>query len=65
MSWFDNDHEHTQAYNQFQSAPKHEAHLSHELIAGAASFAVRLCFIFVSRDIQTRTTRLPRHITTT
>ena len=28
--------------SQYQSAPKHEAHLSHELIAGAAAYEVRL-----------------------
>jgi len=38
MGWFDDDHEHAQAHNQYQSAPNHEAHLSHELIAGAAAF---------------------------
>jgi len=30
--------------SQYQSAPKHEAHVSHELIAGAAAYEVRLRF---------------------
>ena len=28
--------------SQYQSAPKHESHVSHELIAGAAAYEVRL-----------------------
>ncbi|KAI9508866.1 hypothetical protein F5148DRAFT_963608, partial [Russula earlei] len=38
MGWFDDDHEYAQAHDQVASAP-HKAELSHELIAGAASFA--------------------------
>ncbi|KAH9989725.1 hypothetical protein BJV74DRAFT_796142 [Russula compacta] len=38
MGWFDDKHEHAEAYNNYQNAPKHEAHLSHELIAGAAAY---------------------------
>ncbi|KAI9932634.1 hypothetical protein ASPWEDRAFT_33535 [Aspergillus wentii DTO 134E9] len=38
MGWFSDDSEQAQAYNQYQSAEPHEASLSHELIAGAASF---------------------------
>ncbi|KAH9969735.1 hypothetical protein BC827DRAFT_1262935 [Russula dissimulans] len=38
MGWFDGDHEYSQAYDQYQSGPKHEGSVSHELIAGAASY---------------------------
>ncbi|EAW12087.1 DUF3759 domain-containing protein [Aspergillus clavatus NRRL 1] len=41
MGWFDNDSDQAQAYDQFQSyngSEEHKAKLSHELIAGAASF---------------------------
>ncbi len=34
---------------QYQSTPKHKAHLSHELIAGAAAYEVRSCFLSFSR----------------
>jgi len=30
--------------SQYQEAPKHEAHVSHELIAGAAAYEVRFHF---------------------
>ncbi|KAH9986642.1 hypothetical protein BJV77DRAFT_1028454 [Russula vinacea] len=40
MSWYGDDHQCSQAYNQYQDCPKHESHLSHELIAGAASYEV-------------------------
>jgi len=30
--------------SQYQEGPKHEAHVSHELIAGAAAYEVRLRF---------------------
>lgn len=38
MGWYPDDHEHTEAYNKYHATPKHEAHLSHELIAGAAAY---------------------------
>ncbi|KAI0279186.1 hypothetical protein BGY98DRAFT_933345 [Russula aff. rugulosa BPL654] len=38
MSWYGDNHDRTQDYNTYQSAPKHEAHVSHELIAGAAAY---------------------------
>jgi len=38
MGWFGDDHANAAAYNDYQSAPKHEAHLSHELISGAAAY---------------------------
>ncbi|KAL9712364.1 hypothetical protein Ac2012v2_003601 [Leucoagaricus gongylophorus] len=37
MSWFSDDSEQAQAYDEVQNAP-HEAKLSHELIAAAASY---------------------------
>ncbi|TFY70169.1 hypothetical protein EVG20_g2837 [Dentipellis fragilis] len=37
MGWFDNDSDESAAYNQVNDAP-HKAELSHELIAGAASY---------------------------
>ena len=45
---------------QVQTAP-HKAELSHELIAGAASYEVVPCHALVSRDIHTRA-RPPRHM---
>ncbi|KAH9969736.1 hypothetical protein BC827DRAFT_1380679 [Russula dissimulans] len=39
MPWHD-DHKHT--HEQYSSKHKHEAHLSHELIAGAAAYEVDL-----------------------
>ncbi|KAI9508864.1 CipC1 protein [Russula earlei] len=38
MSWFGDEHDHSRAYNEYHSNPKHEAHVSHELIAGAAAY---------------------------
>ncbi|KAI0304311.1 hypothetical protein B0F90DRAFT_1666834 [Multifurca ochricompacta] len=38
MGWFGEDHDVTQAYNEYQTNPKHESSLTHELIAGAAAF---------------------------
>ncbi|KAN0123533.1 Protein of unknown function (DUF3759) domain containing protein [Russula decolorans] len=38
MGWYGDDHANAQAYNDYQAAPKHEAHLSHELISGAAAY---------------------------
>jgi len=32
------DHENARAYRHYHEKPKHEAHLSHELMAGAASY---------------------------
>ena len=46
---------------QYQRAPKHEAHLSHELLAGAAAYEVRPYFPLVFSEIQIRT-RLPSHM---
>ncbi|KAF5369930.1 hypothetical protein D9758_001018 [Tetrapyrgos nigripes] len=37
MGWFSDDSDQAQAYNQVVDAP-HKAELSHELIAGAASY---------------------------
>ncbi|KAF8476623.1 hypothetical protein DFH94DRAFT_100430 [Russula ochroleuca] len=37
-NWYGDDHEHARAHRQYQEGPKHEAHLSHELIAGAAAY---------------------------
>ncbi|KAF8607004.1 CipC1 protein [Ceratobasidium sp. AG-I] len=37
MGWFDSDSDQVDAYNQVVNAP-HKAALSHELIAGAASY---------------------------
>ncbi|KAI0276468.1 hypothetical protein BGY98DRAFT_919361 [Russula aff. rugulosa BPL654] len=39
MVWFGDDHKHTRAHNQYQGAPKNKAHLSHELLSGAAAYA--------------------------
>ncbi|KAF8549091.1 hypothetical protein OG21DRAFT_1488838 [Imleria badia] len=36
MGWFSDDHQ--DAYDAYDSAPPHQASLSHELIAGAAAF---------------------------
>ncbi|KAI9508865.1 putative phosphoglycerate mutase family protein [Russula earlei] len=38
MGWFDNDHQYSQDYDNYQSGPKHESSVTHELIAGAASY---------------------------
>jgi len=38
MGWFDNDSDQAQAYNQLQDPSTHKAHLSHELIGGAAAY---------------------------
>ncbi|KAF8500862.1 CipC1 protein [Russula emetica] len=38
MSWYGDDHECAQQYNTYNDAPKHQSHVSHELIAGAASY---------------------------
>ncbi|KAF8877936.1 hypothetical protein CPB84DRAFT_1794542 [Gymnopilus junonius] len=39
MGWFGDDSDQAQAYNTYNELPeKHEASLSHELIAGAAAF---------------------------
>jgi len=38
MGWFDNDSDQAQAYQRYGDAPPHEAHISHELIGGAAAF---------------------------
>jgi hypothetical protein len=38
MSWFGDDHPATQSHKNYQTAPKHEAHLSHEAIGGAAAY---------------------------
>jgi len=37
MGWFSDDHEYAQSYDECNNAP-HQATLSHELIAGAASY---------------------------
>ncbi|KAL5527671.1 hypothetical protein ACEPAG_6472 [Sanghuangporus baumii] len=39
MGWFGDDSSESQAYQEYQNTPdEHKAKLSHELIAGAASF---------------------------
>ncbi|KAF8476622.1 hypothetical protein DFH94DRAFT_694750 [Russula ochroleuca] len=38
MGFFDDDHQHAQDYNNYQEGPKHESHVTHELIAGAAAY---------------------------
>jgi len=38
MGWFGDDHDCAQSYNSYQEGPKHESHVSHELIAGAAAY---------------------------
>jgi len=38
MGWYGDDHDNTQAYNSYNDAPKHQSHVSHELIAAAASY---------------------------
>ncbi|KAK5993711.1 hypothetical protein PT974_07147 [Cladobotryum mycophilum] len=38
MGWFDGDSDQAQAYDQYQQAPPHEAHVTHELLGGAAAF---------------------------
>ncbi|KAF5363511.1 hypothetical protein D9756_000974 [Leucocoprinus leucothites] len=38
MGWFSDDSNQAQAWNQYQNTEPHEAKLSHELIAGAASY---------------------------
>ncbi|KAL2831427.1 hypothetical protein BDW59DRAFT_140161 [Aspergillus cavernicola] len=42
MGWFDGDSHQSRSHEQYQnldaSNPEHQAHFSHELIAGAASF---------------------------
>ncbi|KAF8271973.1 hypothetical protein EI94DRAFT_1567259 [Lactarius quietus] len=37
MGWFGDDHEATQAYNEYQTTP-HTAKVSHELIGGAVAY---------------------------
>ncbi|KAI0039234.1 hypothetical protein FA95DRAFT_1567276 [Auriscalpium vulgare] len=37
MGWFNNDSDQAQAYSQYTTTP-HKSELSHELIAGAASY---------------------------
>ncbi|KAJ5671590.1 hypothetical protein N7507_000717 [Penicillium longicatenatum] len=41
MGWFDGDSDQAQAHEEWQNIPQgeHEAKFSHELLAGAASFA--------------------------
>jgi hypothetical protein len=38
MGWFDDDHDYSQNYNSYQSGPKHESSVTHEVIAGAAAY---------------------------
>ncbi|KAH9080402.1 hypothetical protein EDB83DRAFT_2215590 [Lactarius deliciosus] len=40
MGWFDDDHEATKSYSEYNNVQphEHEAKLSHELIAGAAAY---------------------------
>ncbi|KAI9433248.1 hypothetical protein BJY52DRAFT_1337902, partial [Lactarius psammicola] len=39
MGWFDEDHEATKSYSEYESTPhEHKAKLSHEVIAGAAAY---------------------------
>jgi len=38
MSWYGDDSQCSQNYNDYQTAPKHEAHLSHELLSGAVAY---------------------------
>jgi len=38
MGWFSDNSEQAQAYDQYNSAPPHQAHISHELIGGAAAY---------------------------
>ncbi|KAF8492355.1 hypothetical protein F5888DRAFT_1637122 [Russula emetica] len=38
MGWFSHDHEHAQAHNKYQDAPKHKSHVTHELFASAAAY---------------------------
>ncbi|KAF8309592.1 CipC1 protein [Clavulina sp. PMI_390] len=38
MGWFSDDSDQAQAYNQFTSGEPHKSSITHELIAGAASF---------------------------
>jgi hypothetical protein len=44
--WFGDDSDQAQAYQQFQDTPpENSASLSHELIAGAASYEVSTCHV--------------------
>ena len=47
MGWFDDNSDQAQAYSQVKERP-HEASWSHELLAGAAAYEVRLscCFTY-------------------
>ncbi|KAH9986643.1 hypothetical protein BJV77DRAFT_1028458, partial [Russula vinacea] len=38
MGFFGDDHQYSQDYNKYQEGPKHESHVTHELIAGAAAY---------------------------
>ncbi|KAI0270008.1 hypothetical protein BC834DRAFT_864491 [Gloeopeniophorella convolvens] len=38
MGWFDNDSDEARAHAEYQSTPKHESKLSHELISAAAAY---------------------------
>jgi len=39
MGWFDDSSDQAQAYNQYQDTQQpHQAHISHELIGGAAAY---------------------------
>ncbi|RAO73028.1 uncharacterized protein BHQ10_009040 [Talaromyces amestolkiae] len=38
MGWFSDDSQQADSYNQYQNTEPHESSLSHELIAGAASY---------------------------
>jgi len=38
MGLFGDDHQNAQDHKDYQDAPKHKSHVSHELIAGAAAY---------------------------